>query len=81
MMKPREQHITYNHGDAVDILWRKEDHRFVCCGCGFTHRLRFTVVKDKLRMRVWDDKRWEEEQDNETDLEAQMGLGPVRYFR
>ena len=61
------KHITYSHGEAVDIPWRKEDYRFVCCKCGFTHRLRFSVAGDRLRMRVWDDKRWTEEQDD--DLE------------
>ena len=63
--KKMSEHIIYGHGDAIDIKWRKEDHRFICCKCGFVHRLRFSVAGDKLRMRVWDDKRWTEEQDDE----------------
>ena len=45
----------YSDGDKVDFNWRKNDYRFICCGCGNVHILRFFVAGDKIRMRVFAD--------------------------
>jgi len=48
---------THKDGDAVAINWKKQDLVFACCDCGLTHILRFKVIKDKIRIRVWVDKK------------------------
>jgi hypothetical protein len=44
-------------GQAVDLDWRKKDYCMACCDCNLVHRLRFTVVGNKLRIRGWRDNR------------------------
>ncbi len=44
-------------GEAMEVNWRTHDFKMECCDCGLVHRLRFSVVKNKLRIRVWRDNR------------------------
>lgn len=47
----------HKDGDAVEINWKKQDFVFACCDCGLTHILRFKIIKNKIRIRVWVDKK------------------------
>ena len=53
--KQGELVIDVDDGGKLDFNWRKQDHRFICCGCGSVHRLRFTVAGEMMRIRAWQD--------------------------
>lgn len=38
-------------GQKIDLDWRKKDYMMACCDCNLVHKLRFTVVGSKLRIR------------------------------
>ena len=47
----------YTENEPLDLEWRKEDLKFVCCDCGLVHRIRFAVAGKWLRARARRDNR------------------------
>ena len=48
----------YAEGEPMEINWRKEDLRLICCKCGFVHRVRFAIAGHRLRLRMREDKEY-----------------------